>query len=217
MIEARKVRLMLIIFEGSMCLFPYLLREVRKVAEEVGAIILYDTAHMGGLIAGGEFQQPLKEGVDQMTGSTYKSFEGPPSGMILSNSAGLTERLDKIAFPGLTANFDLSRVAAMVISVLDLLIHGQEYGRMCIANAKALAEALHKGGCEVSQVSGKGFMNSQHIAVPAAAYGGGDSTYQQLEKANYLPAGLVCPCHRFLVTSRDASGNSGNYAMGYVS
>ena len=72
---------------------------------------------MGGLIAGGEFQQPLKEGADLMTGSTYKSFRGPPSGMILSNSAELAERLDKIAFPGLTANFDLRRAAAMVIAV----------------------------------------------------------------------------------------------------
>ena len=90
--------------------------------------------------------------------------------------------MDKISFPGLTANFDLSRVAAMVISVLDLLIHGQLYARMCIANAKALAEALHTGGCEVFQVSGKGFANSKHVAVPAAAYGGGDTASKQLEK-----------------------------------
>ena len=65
----------------------------------------------------------------------------------------MAERLDKIAFPGLAANFDLSRVATMVISVLDLLTHGQEYARMSIANAKALAEALHTVGCEVFQVS----------------------------------------------------------------
>ena len=128
-----------------------------------------------------------------MTGSTYKSFGGPPSGMILSNSAELAERLDKIAFPGLTANFDLSRVAAMVISVLDLLTHGQEYARMCIANVKTLAEALHKGGCEVFQVSGKGFTNSQHVAVPAAAYGGGDTASKQLEKVNLLTSGIGLP------------------------
>ena len=135
----------------------------------------------------------MKEGVDLMTGSTYKSFGGPPSGMILSNSVELADRLDKISFPGLTANFDLSRVAAMVISVLDLLIHGQEYARMCIANAKALAEALHTGGCEVFQVSVKGFANSKHVAVPAAAYGGGETASKQLEKANLITSGICLP------------------------
>jgi len=134
----------------------------------------------------------LKEGVDLMTGSTYKSFGGPPSGMILSNSVELADRLDKISFPGLTANFDLSRVAAMVISVLDLLIHGQLYARMCIANAKALAEALHTGGCEVFQVSGKGFANSKHVAVPAA-YGGGDTASKQLDKTNLITSGICLP------------------------
>ena len=82
-----------------------------------------------------------------MTGSTYNSFGDPPSGMVFTNSAELAARLDKIAFPGLTANFDLSRAAAMVIAVLDLLTHGREYAKMCIANAKALAESLHTGRC----------------------------------------------------------------------
>ena len=191
--KAKKVRPKLIIMAGSMCLFPYSLKEVRKVADEVGAWILYDAAHMGGLIAGGEFQQPLKEGADLITGSTYKSFGGPPSGMVLTNSAELAERLDKIAFPGLTANFDLSRVAAMVIAVLDLLTHGQEYAKMCIANAKALAESLHAGGCEVFQVSGKGFTNSQHVALPSATYGGGDTACKLLEKANLLTSGIALP------------------------
>ena len=182
MIEAKKVRPKLIIIAGSICLFPYSLREVRKVADEVGAFILYDAAHMGGLIAGGEFQQPLKEGADLMTGSTYKNFGGAPSRMILSKSAELAKRLDKIAFPGLTANFDLSWIATMVISVLDLLTHGQEYTRMCVAKAEALKEALHKGGCDVFQISRKGFTNSQYVAFPAPAYGGGDTSSKQLEK-----------------------------------
>ena len=95
------------------------------------------------MIAGGEFQKPLKEGADLMTGSTYKSFGGPPSRMVFTSSAELAARLDIIAFPGLTANFDLSRAAAIVIPVLDLLTQGREYTKMCIFNAKALAETLH--------------------------------------------------------------------------
>ena len=64
---------------------------------------------------------------------------------------------------------------------------------MCIANAKALAESLHAGGCEVFQVSGKGFTNSQHVAVPAAAYGGGNTASKRLEKANLLTSGIGLP------------------------
>ena len=69
---------------------------------------------MGGLIAGGRFQQPLAEGAHAITGSTYKSFGGPPSGMILTDDPALAERLDRIAFPGLTANFGLARQAGDV-------------------------------------------------------------------------------------------------------
>jgi hypothetical protein len=98
-------------------------RGVRAVADEVGAHVLYDAAHMGGLIAGGRFQQPLQEGAHAITGSTYKSFGGPPSGMILTDDPVLAERLDAIAFPGLTANFDLARQAALALAALDLLEH----------------------------------------------------------------------------------------------
>ena len=73
-----------------------------------------------------------------MTGSTYNSFGDPPSGMVFTNSAELAARLDKIAFPGLTANFDLSRAAAIVIPVLDLLTQGREYTKMCILTPKHL-------------------------------------------------------------------------------
>ena len=84
----RELRPKLIIVGGSMCLHPYDVRGVRAVADEVGAHVLYDAAHMGGLIAGGRFQQPLAEGAHAITGSTYKSFGGPPSGMILTDDAG---------------------------------------------------------------------------------------------------------------------------------
>ena len=90
------------------------------------------------MIAGGEFQKPLKEGADLMTGSTYKSFGGPPSGMVFTNSAELAASLDKIVFPVPTAKSDLRRATAMVIAVLDLLTHGREYTKMCILTPKHL-------------------------------------------------------------------------------
>ena len=191
---AKRIRPKLIIVAGSMCLFPYNLAAVRSVADEVGAYVLYDAAHMGGLIAGGCFQQPLAEGADLMTGSTYKSFGGPPSGMILTNSAELAERLDRIAFPGLTANFDLGRTAAMIIAVMDLLEFGPAYARTCIANAQALAVALDAAGVAVFRPTGRDqFTMSQHVALNAIPYGGGNAASARIEPANILFTSIGLP------------------------
>ena len=183
----------LIIVAGSLCLFPYSLAAVREVADSIGAFVLYDAAHMGGIIAGGRFQQPLAEGADLVTGSTYKSFGGPPSGFVLTNSSALAERLDRIAFPGLTANFDLSRTAAMILAVLDLLEHGRAYADMCIRNAQALAQALEEAGCAVHHVAGRGHTESHHVAMRAAPYGGGGAAANRLALANVLTAGIGLP------------------------
>lgn len=191
---ALRIRPKLIIVAGSMCLFPYNLAAVRAVADEVGAYVLYDAAHMGGLIAGGRFQQPLAEGADLMTGSTYKSFGGPPSGMILTNSPVLAERLDRIAFPGLTANFDLGRTAAMIIAVMDLLEFGPAYAKACIANAQALAAAMDAEGIAVFRPSGcDQFTSSQHVALSAAPYGGGNAASARIEPANILFTSIGLP------------------------
>ncbi|MBK8158274.1 MAG: aminotransferase class I/II-fold pyridoxal phosphate-dependent enzyme [Rhodospirillaceae bacterium] len=191
---AKRIRPKLIIVAGSMCLFPYNLAAVRAVADEVGAYVLYDAAHMGGLIAGGEFQQPLAEGADLMTGSTYKSFGGPPSGMILTNAPELAERLDRIAFPGLTANFDLGRTAAMIIAVLDLLAFGPAYAKACIANARALAAAMSAEGITVFKPAGRDqFTTSQHVALNAIPYGGGNAASARIEPANILFTSIGLP------------------------
>ena len=191
--QAQQLKPKLIIVAGSMCLFPYSVSEVRKVADEIGAWVLYDAAHMGGIIAGGAFQQPLSEGAHLMTGSTYKSFGGPPSGIILTNEPTLAEKLDRIAFPGMTANFDLSRTAAMIIATLDLLEYGETYSQQCIANAQALAESLLVEGLPVFQVPEKGFTNSQHVAIEAHSFGGGDAASVQLQLANVITCGIGLP------------------------
>ena len=68
---------------------------VRAIADEIGAVLMYDAAHMGGMIAGGQFQQPLVEGAHVMTGSTYKSLGGPAAGFVATNDAGIAEQLDR--------------------------------------------------------------------------------------------------------------------------
>jgi glycine hydroxymethyltransferase len=159
----------------------------------VGAYVLYDAAHMSGLIAGEEFQRPLAEGAHVMTSSTYKSFGGPPSGMILTDDGELARRLDAIAYPGLTANFDLGKTAALVVAVLDMLEHGADYARMCIANAQRLAAALDSCGVPVHQAPGRGFTESHHVALPAAQWGGGNAACRLLEEAGILASSIELP------------------------
>ena len=190
---AERIRPKLIIIAGSMCLFPYPVAEARAVADAVGAYLMYDAAHMSGLIAGGAFKQPLAEGAHLMTSSTYKSFGGPPAGMILTNEPELARRLDAIAYPGLTANFDLAKTAALVVAMLDLREHGRAYAQMCIANAQALAAALDAAGLPVHQVAGRGHTASQHIAIHARGYGGGTAGSRVLERANILTSGIELP------------------------
>ncbi|HEX2912834.1 MAG TPA: aminotransferase class I/II-fold pyridoxal phosphate-dependent enzyme [Chloroflexia bacterium] len=191
--EATRLQPKLIILGASLALFPYPVQEARRIADDVGAYLMFDAAHLSGIVAGREFQQPLAEGAHLMTCSTYKSFGGPPGGLVLTNSPELAARLDKIAYPGLTANFDLSRTAALVVAASDILEFGPAYAQMCIANAQALAEALVRERCPVQYVPGKGFTHSHHIGVQAARFGGGTIASRLLEKANILTSGIGLP------------------------
>lgn len=191
--DAKRLRPKLITVAGSLCLFPYPLREVRQIADEIGAYVLYDAAHMSGMIAGGRFQAPLAEGAHMMTMSTYKAFGGPPAGIIVTTEAELAERLDKIAYPGMTANFDLGKTAALAIAVLDLIAHGAAYADQCIRNSQALGRALAAEGLPVHGVEGRGHTESHHLALQAARFGGGQSTAKRLAAANILLCGIGLP------------------------
>src|SRR5262245_5315546 len=191
--EAKRLRPKLITVAGSLCLFPYPLREVREIADEIGAYVLYDAAHMSGMIAGGRFQAPLAEGAHMMTMSTYKAFGGPPSGIIVTTEAELAARLDKIAYPGMTANFDLGKTAALAISVMDLIAHGSAYADQCIRNAQALGRALAAEDLPVHGVEGRGHTESHHLALQAARFGGGQSAAKRLAEVNILLCGIGLP------------------------
>ncbi len=191
--EARRLAPKLITVAGSLCLYPYPVAEVRAIADEVGALVLYDAAHMAGMIAGKRFQQPLAEGAHIMTMSTYKAFGGPPSGLVLTTEKDVAERLDRIAYPGMTANFDLGKTAALAISVLDLLEHGEAYADQCIGNAQALGAALASEGIAVHGAAGRPYTESHHLALPSAPHGGGQRAAKHLALANILLCGIGLP------------------------
>jgi glycine hydroxymethyltransferase len=165
---------------------------MREIADEMGARVLFDAAHLCGMIAGRVWQNPLGQGADLMTMSTYKSLGGPAGGLVVTNDAGLAERLDHIAFPGLTANFDAAKSAALALTLLDWREYGQAYAAEMAATARSLAEALASEGVPVFRAGGAA-TRSHQFAVEAARYGGGQAAAKHLRRANILTCGIGLP------------------------
>lgn len=189
---AKNVKPKLITIGGSLNLIPHPVKEVRAVADEVGAKLLFDAAHLCGMIAGGAWPNPLSEGAHLMTMSTYKSLGGPAGGLIVSNDAEIAERLDHIAYPGMTANFDVAKSAALAITMLDWRRHGQDYAKTMVRVAKALAQELVRLGMPVFETR-NGMTNSHQFALEAESFGGGQMAAKKLRKANLLASGIGLP------------------------
>lgn len=182
----------LITIGGSLNLFEHPVAEVRAIADEVGAKVMFDAAHQCGIIAGRAWSNPLKEGAHFMTMSTYKSLGGPAGGLIVSNDADIAKALDAIAFPGMTANFDAAKTAALAVTMLDWKAFGNAYATEMIAMSKALATALDAQGVPV--FAGRdGFTNSHQFAVMAAPFGGGQAASKNLRQNGFLACGIGLP------------------------
>ncbi|MBY6199949.1 aminotransferase class I/II-fold pyridoxal phosphate-dependent enzyme [Maritalea mobilis] len=182
----------LITIGGSLNLFEHPVAEVRAIADEVGARLMFDAAHQCGIIAGRAWSNPLKQGAHFMTMSTYKSLGGPAGGLIVSNDAEIAKALDTIAFPGMTANFDAAKTAALAVTMLDWRDFGAAYAAEMIAMSQALAAALDAKGVPVFK-GDEGFTKSHQFAVLAAPYGGGQAASKKLRKAGFLACGIGLP------------------------
>ena len=189
---AQELKPKMITVGGSLNLFAHPVKRVREIADEVGAKVMFDAAHQCGIIAGGSWPNPLDEGAHLMTMSTYKSLGGPAGGLIVTNDAEIAKRLDAIAFPGMTANFDAAKSASLAITMLDWKEFGAEYSDMMVAVAKSLAFELSELGIPV--FSGKGgFTQSHQFAIHAARFGGGQTASKKLRKAGFLACGIGLP------------------------
>jgi glycine hydroxymethyltransferase len=189
-VEAARPRL--IVLGGSLAMGPYPIGAVRAIADRVGARVHSDAAHLALLIAGEAFQQPLREGGHVVTCSTYKALGGPAGGLLLTDDAELAARIDAIVYPGLTANTDLGRVAALAICLNDLLVHGQAYAARCVETARALARALVAEGLPVVGLA-PDYTTTHHLALDARRWGGGTRAARRLEPANILATGIGLP------------------------
>ena len=182
---AREVRPKLVTLGLSMTLFPFPLREMREIVAEWDGDIFFDGAHQLGLIAGGQFQDPLNEGAAVLTGSAGKTFSGPQSGVIVWNEERLTRPLTTAIFPVMAATHQVNRVAALAASAVDMLAYGQAYMAQIVRNAQALAAALQRNGIPMLG-SHKGFTQTHQAIADVRQFGGGLEVAHRLARANII-------------------------------
>ncbi len=180
-----KVKPNLLVMGKSLYLFPDPVKELVPVCRQLEIPILYDGAHVLGLIAGGQFQDPLGEGATWLTGSTHKTFPGPQRGVILSNLDAEGEKkywsaADRGVFPGTSSNHHLYSLPALVVAAREMKAHGKAYAAQICKNAVALAQALEACGVPV-EAKEFGYTRSHQIAVNVSAFGGGVKAALALE------------------------------------
>lgn len=182
----RVIKPKLVIFGKSLFLFPEPIQELYDVCDKVNARIVFDGAHVLGLIAGKQFQNPLAEGAHILTASTHKTFPGPQRGVILSNLDGDEwRRIDKGAFPGSSSNHHLDTLPPLLITTFEMLAFGEAYAAQVVKNAQTLAAALDKKGFDV-QAKEFGFTKSHQVAVDVSRFGGGSAVSSLLRESDII-------------------------------
>ncbi len=201
----KKIKPKLIMFGRSMFLFPEPIKEIRKHTK---AIIVYDAAHVFGLIFAGFFQNPFKEGADIITASTHKTFPGPQGGIILGNpklNKKIWKKIQQAIFPGIISNHHIFRLPSLAITALEMEKFGKNYARQIIKNAKALAKSLFQLGFEVLAQK-EGFTQSHQIIVNVRNFGGGKVVAEKLEKTNIILNKMALPQDKDVDATQNPSG-----------
>ena len=185
----RDVKPKLALFGASVFLFPTPLQELADAAHEVGATVMYDGAHVLGLIAGGVFQDPLREGADVMTGSSHKTFPGPQGGFLISSSEDdkFQKKLNNAVFPGTNSSYHLHHVAGKVVALAEFEEFGTKYAQDIVANAKVLASSLAAEGFDVLAEE-RGFTASHQVLT---RHGGIDSGAGRKAASILEDAGII--------------------------
>lgn len=173
-----------VVFGASMILFPQPVKQLAKAAHEQGAIVAFDGSHVLGLIAGHQFQDPLREGADILLGSTHKSFFGPQGGMILGNSS-ISEQVRAAIHPSLVDNAHWNRIAALCQALSEMKAFGSDYARQVTRNSKALGKALIEHGIQV-RCSRTGITESHQVVLGYGDYKEGTEIAAKLEQVDII-------------------------------
>jgi glycine hydroxymethyltransferase len=181
-----RVPVKVLIMGKSLYLFPDPVKELAPICQERGIALIYDAAHVLGLIAGKKFHDPLGEGAHVMTASTHKTFFGSQRGIVLSNMKDSEWALiDKGAFPGSSSNHHLDTLVPLAITAYEYLEFGEAYADQVVKNAKTMGKALYQNGFKV-QAEKFGFTESHQLAVDVSDCGGGDEVARILKDNNII-------------------------------
>lgn len=121
----------------------------RDIADEVGAYLLVDMAHVAGLVAGGVYPSPVPF-ADVVTTTTHKTLRGPRSGMILSRDEVLAKKLNSAVFPGNQGGPLMHVIAAKAVCFKEALEDNfKTYQQQVVKNAQAMAKVIQERGYEV--------------------------------------------------------------------
>lgn len=202
-----KVDPKLLLLGRSMFLFPEPIKEItQEINPEI--TVVYDAAHVLGLIYAGMFQQPLEEGVDLITGSTHKTFPGPQGGILIANEE-LTEKewrkVSRAVFPGILSNHHIHRLPSLAITALEMNEFGAAYAQQTIENAKTLGQALYEKGFNVFCPE-RDFTETHQIVVDVQEIGGGRKVAETLEENNIIVNKNTLPLDKGEHSTKNPSG-----------
>lgn len=178
----QKIKPTLLLLGASIFIFPHPVREISKAAKDIGAHVVYDASHVLGLIAGGQFQDPLQEGVDLVSASTHKTFAGPQGGIIFAQDAELGKQ---IKLRPLIDSHHPHKIPGLFAALAEYKTFGPEYASQIVQNAKALGSALRNEGLNVLYYN-LDFTESHAILVDVSEYGNGVKIAKQLEQSNII-------------------------------
>ena len=174
----------IVIFGASLILFFHPVKELAKIATENGAVVGFDGSHVMGLIAGGQFQDPLREGACALFGSTHKSFFGPQGGIILADKKH-GEIIKSKIYPAFVDNAHWNRIAALTLALAEMQKFGEPYAKQIVHNSKVLAKALHDYGFPVI-CEHLGFTQSHQVILDYGGNEDGRKIAEKLQRANII-------------------------------
>src|SRR5947199_5109425 len=189
------VRPKVVALGASMTLFPFPIQAIRDIVAEWGGYVFFDGAHHLGLVAGGKFQDPLREGAAVMTGSAGITFSGPQSGIMVWDDSQLTTPLTHAVFPVLAATHQVNRVAPLAVSAAEMIAFGHTYMPQIVRNAQALGAALTRRGITILGAH-KGYTTTHQVIADVRQFGGGLEVAQRLAHANIITNKNLIPADK---------------------
>lgn len=172
---------------SALFLFPHPIAELKNAMHQANpnSYLIYDAAHVIGLIAGRRFQTPLEEGADVIISSTHKTLAGPQGGMILTNDKSIAQRIADTLYPLLMSNHHLSRLPALAGTFVEWMACGTAHADAIVSNAKALGQALADRGVPLLGAE-LGFTESHTLIPIVDTFGDGGELANRLETCNII-------------------------------